>query len=105
MRCKKNAEIHLSEITDSLNLFIGRSHNSTYVLFHEDQVASEGLKEFAEVGGTHVLEEESQGVGGIFDEFNAPPISEGVGISESEFFVDGNHSMVNKRNGLLNLSE
>lgn len=40
------------------------------------------------------MEEASQGEGGIFDEFNAPPIPQGVGESESEFFVDGNHSLV-----------
>ena len=53
-----------------------------------------GLKTFAETGASDVLDELSQGEGGIFDEFNAPPISQGVGRTEAEFFVDGNHSKV-----------
>ena len=52
------------------------------------------MKQFAEEGATDVLEEQSQGEGGIFDEFNAPAIPEGIGTTETEFFVDGNHSMV-----------
>lgn len=53
------------------------------------------MKAFAETGRSDVLEEQSQGEGGIYDEFNAPPITTGVGRTEAEFFVDGNHSRVN----------
>ncbi|CAL4063337.1 unnamed protein product [Meganyctiphanes norvegica] len=73
---------------------VGRSHNREYSLFHLDKRASEGLKLFAEKGQTDVLDAESQGEGGIFDEFNAPPITQGVGETEAEFFMDGNHSRV-----------
>ncbi|KAL7646433.1 UNVERIFIED_CONTAM: hypothetical protein RMT77_003346 [Armadillidium vulgare] len=73
---------------------IGRSHDRSYVLFRLNGKASKGMKEFAEGGATDVLEEESQGDGGVFDEFKAPPVTKGVGKSETEFFVDGNHSLV-----------
>ena len=55
---------------------------------------SPGLKMFAEQGDTNILDQESQGEGGIFDEFNAPSITEGEGRAEAEFFIDGKHSMV-----------
>uniref|UniRef100_A0A6A7G5X0 Spondin-2-like n=1 Tax=Hirondellea gigas TaxID=1518452 RepID=A0A6A7G5X0_9CRUS len=73
---------------------IGRSHNSSYGLFKVNEPVSAGLKMFAEQGDTNLLDQESQGEGGIFDEFNAPPIKEGTGQSEAEFFIDGNHSRV-----------
>ena len=57
-------------------------------------MASEGLKVFAESGGSDTLDAQSQGEGGVYDEFNAPPITQGEGKSEAEFFVDGNHSRV-----------
>lgn len=41
-----------------------------------------------------MLEQQSQGEDGVYDEFNAPPITSGVGRTEAEFFVDGNHSRV-----------
>lgn len=50
---------------------------------------------FAETGRPDTLEEESQGKGGIYDEFHAPPITTGAGRTEAEFFVDGTHSRVN----------
>lgn len=53
-----------------------------------------GVKAFAESGRSDLLEQQSQGEGGIYDEFNAPPITSGVGRTEAEFFVDGNHSRV-----------
>jgi len=72
----------------------GRSHNSSFHLFRKNQKASEGLKNFAETGTSAVLDELSQGEGGIYDEFNAPLIPHGIGRTEAEFFVDGNHSRV-----------
>ncbi|CAG7830855.1 unnamed protein product [Allacma fusca] len=79
----------------SFSRLIGRSHASPLQNFYElDKVASEGMKIFAETGASDVLDELSQGEGGIFDEFNAPPIPQGVGRTEAEFFVDGNHSRV-----------
>jgi len=57
---------------------VGRSHDKSYVLFRLGQMASEGLKVFAESGRSDTLDAQSQG----------------EGRSEAEFFVDGNHSRV-----------
>ncbi|KAK2717092.1 hypothetical protein QYM36_007287 [Artemia franciscana] len=74
---------------------IGRTHNSSYILFRVGGLpASEGLKEFTETGRTDVLDSQSQGEGGVYDEFNAPPILTGEGKTEAEFFVDGLHPKV-----------
>ncbi|KAJ9580796.1 hypothetical protein L9F63_024026, partial [Diploptera punctata] len=73
---------------------LGRSHNRTFVLFRLGTRASNGVKTFAETGRTDVLDEQTQGEGGVYDEFNAPPIGTGAGRTEAEFFVDGNHSRV-----------
>ncbi|XP_017769505.1 PREDICTED: spondin-2 [Nicrophorus vespilloides] len=72
----------------------GRSHDKSFTLFRLGQQSSNGVKAFAETGRSDLLEEQSQGEGGIYDEFNAPPITAGVGRTEAEFFVDGNHSRV-----------
>lgn len=72
----------------------GRSHDKSYILFRLGQRASEGLKVFAEDGRSDALDAQSQGEGGVYDEFNAPPITSGEGRTEAEFFVDGNHSRV-----------
>lgn len=72
----------------------GRSHDKSFTLFRLGTKSSAGIKQFAETGRSDILEEQSQGEGGIYDEFNAPPISQGVGRTEAEFFVDGNHSRV-----------
>jgi hypothetical protein len=65
-------------------------------LYRLNQKATEGLKLFAENGRSDYLDTQSQGEGGIYDEFNAPPITSGEGKTEAEFFVDGNHSRVRK---------
>ncbi|XP_021913714.1 uncharacterized protein LOC110826907 [Zootermopsis nevadensis] len=78
----------------NVELYGGRSHNKSFVLFRLGTRASNGVKTFAETGRTDVLEEQTQGEGGVYDEFNAPPISTGSGRTEAEFFVDGNHSRV-----------
>lgn len=72
----------------------GRSHDKSFTLFRLGKKSSPGVKAFAETGRSDMLEEQSQGEGGIYDEFNAPPILSGVGRTEAEFFVDGNHSRV-----------
>ncbi len=72
----------------------GRSHNKSYTLYRLNEKATEGLKLFAENGRSDYLDTQSQGEGGIYDEFNAPPITSGEGKTEAEFFVDGNHSRV-----------
>lgn len=77
-----------------LLFFTGRSHNTTYILYRIGQLANPALKSFAETGKTEALDEQSQGADGIFDEFSAPAITSGSGRTETEFFVDGNHSHV-----------
>ncbi|KAL1506247.1 hypothetical protein ABEB36_005643 [Hypothenemus hampei] len=72
----------------------GRSHDKSFVLFRLGEKSSAGVKAFAETGRSDLLEQQSQGEGGIYDEFNAPPINSGVGRTEAEFFVDGNHSKI-----------
>lgn len=73
---------------------LGRSHNDLYSIWRLEQEASEGVKMFAETGKTDIFDSESQGAGGIYDEFFAPPINAGVGKTDTHFFVDGNHSKV-----------
>ncbi|CAG9772881.1 unnamed protein product [Ceutorhynchus assimilis] len=75
-------------------LVSGRSHDKSFILFRLGKKSSAGVKSFAETGRSDILEQQSQGEGGIYDEFNAPPINSGVGRTEAEFFVDGNHSRV-----------
>ncbi|KAJ8969379.1 hypothetical protein NQ317_000724 [Molorchus minor] len=71
-----------------------RSHDKSFTLFRLGEKSSAGVKAFAETGRSDRLEELGQGEGGIYDEFNAPPITTGAGRTEAEFFVDGNHSRV-----------
>ncbi|XP_068236272.1 LOW QUALITY PROTEIN: spondin-2-like [Palaemon carinicauda] len=73
---------------------VGRSHDDSFHLYHVGQIASDGLKQFAELSQTDILDAQSQGEGGIFDEFIAPPVTQGVGETQAQFFVDGNHTKV-----------
>lgn len=57
-------------------------------------MASQGLKKFVETSSADELDESSQGADGIFDAFNGAPIPAGVGQTETQFFLDGNHTMV-----------
>jgi hypothetical protein len=83
-----------SRNTDGCFLLAGRSHDKSFSLFHIGEAATDGLKLFCETGQTDGLEGQSQGAGGVYDEFSAPAISSGVGSSRTEFFVDGNHTKV-----------
>jgi len=62
----------------------GRSRVSCYALFRLSQASSGGFKEFAETGRGDLLYAQSQGEGGIFDEFNPPPVTSGEGRTEQE---------------------
>lgn len=73
---------------------IGRSHNTSFTLYRIGQLANAALKSFAETGKSDDLDEQSQGANGVFDEFSAPAIPSSTGRTETEFFVDGNHSRV-----------
>ena len=63
-------------------------------------MACAGLKKCAEAGNSDIIDTFSQGTTGSFgtplilDAFTAPPILEGVGQTEAQFFADGNHSKV-----------
>nr|CAD7257081.1 unnamed protein product [Timema shepardi] len=74
------------------NLWLGRSHDGSFVLFRLGTRASSGVKLFAETGSADLLERLGQGDGGVMDEFLAPAVSAGGGRTEATFFVDGNHS-------------
>ena len=74
------------------------------------EIASSAVQEFAETGGTSSLEtfqSKSPSNNGtkngtitksnqhlVFDGFTSPPIDAGVGTSEGNLFLDGDHSMV-----------
>lgn len=73
---------------------VGRTHNQNYVLWRLGTIASDGLKDLAENSKSELLDSETQGRGGVFDEFLVPAIQKGVGRSEATFFADGNHSKV-----------
>ncbi|KAE8744323.1 hypothetical protein FOCC_FOCC009047 [Frankliniella occidentalis] len=70
----------------------GRTHDSSYWLFREGEMASAGLQVFAEKGHSDGLEAADHA--GVYDEFTAPPVPRGVGRTVADFFLDGNHSMV-----------
>ena len=74
--------------------YLGRSHNEKFKLFRLDERVSEGVRIFSETGASDVLNELSQGEGGVLDFFEGQPILRGVGHTEAQFFVDGNHSRV-----------
>lgn len=52
------------------------------------------MKIFAETGKDDDLNSYGQGENDVYDIFNAPAIPSGSGRTETQFIVDGNHSMV-----------
>ena len=85
----------------SLFTCVGRAHGKSYALFRVGQKASPGMKVFAETGKTDELNDEGGGGGGggqgendVYDVFGAPAIPTGTGRTETQFIVDGNHSLV-----------
>lgn len=71
---------------------IGMSHDQRYVLFRAGEVADTAVKTFVETGRSDLIDQHAQGKNGVLDAFNTPPIPQGVGMVDSHFFVDGNHS-------------
>ena len=61
------------------------------------QPASEGVKEFAELGTTAAMDKDNSGLDFVLDAFSAPPIEKGKGRSEAKMFLDGNHTRVSRR--------
>ncbi|XP_037780834.1 uncharacterized protein LOC119577182 isoform X2 [Penaeus monodon] len=72
----------------------GISHSRDLVLFRAGETASPEVKAFAETGRSDGFDKYGQGNDGALDVFSAPPIPQGVGETQSEFFVDGNHSRI-----------
>ncbi|XP_013404257.1 spondin-2 [Lingula anatina] len=78
----------------SWSKMMGRSHDSTYSMWHLGQFANNGLKQFAKSGATAILDQDPQGQKGIFDVFTGPRLPAGTGVSRTSFFVDGKHPSV-----------
>ena len=72
----------------------GRIHSDHYHLWQEDEVASQAIKEMAELGTTDSLDHETQGRGGILDVFSTPKIDIGQGMKNVKVFADTFHSKV-----------
>lgn len=52
------------------------------------------MKTFAETGKDDELNINGQGENDVYDIFSAPAIPDGAGRTETQFVVDGNHSLV-----------
>ncbi|XP_014240679.1 spondin-1-like [Cimex lectularius] len=68
------------------------SHGSSWKLFRVGTTASPEVKNFAETGKWELAD--GQGTQGVLDHFTAPPVTTGQGRTETQFFLDGNHSKV-----------
>lgn len=78
-------------------LRVGRSHGKSYSLFQVGQKASPGMKMFVETGKADELNgDNGQGENDVYDVFTAPAIPIGSGRTETQFIVDGNHSLVRR---------
>ncbi|CAH1726796.1 spondin-2 isoform X1 [Aphis gossypii] len=84
---------------------VGRSHSRGYTMFREGTPASESVRMFAKTGRSDKLDDGSgesfngRNGGGdaedtILNTFVAPSVSTGAAWTQSQFFVDGNHSRV-----------
>lgn len=82
------------EIYPAYLSFVGRSHGDSYSLFSLDTFASPGVRQYAQTGGTAILDQEPQGAKGILDVFTGPRIPQGTGEDRTTFFVDNKHSEV-----------
>ncbi|GFU57473.1 spondin-2 [Trichonephila clavipes] len=78
-----------------LKTYLSRSHNSSGILWRLGKIASDSMKSFVETGKTDMLIRESvQQKKGVLSEFFAPPVTQGVGTTDSKFFVDASHDKV-----------
>lgn len=76
---------------------LGRSHNSSGVLWRLGEIASDSLKLFVETGRADLfIREGAEEKKGILSEFFAPPVLQGVGTTEAKFFVDIFHPKVRR---------
>ncbi|GFR04505.1 spondin-2 [Trichonephila clavata] len=77
------------------SVVVGRSHNSSGILWRLGKTASDSIKSFVETGKADMLIRESaQQKKGVLSEFFAPPVTQGVGATEAKFFVDASHDKV-----------
>ena len=105
----RNCLINIGANTNIHYYLSGFSHSPDYQLFRIGDVASAPVQEFAETGSTSsldILPTDSSATNAtnttvsefdkdsILDGFTAPPIQSGVGMAQSNIFLDGNHSMV-----------
>lgn len=73
---------------------IGRAHSQYFVLWRKGTKASPALKKFVELGQSTLLEKQTQGKGGIVDDFSLPAISSGTGTASATFFLNSWHPKV-----------
>ncbi|GFT53566.1 spondin-2 [Nephila pilipes] len=77
------------------SVVVGRSHNSSGILWRLGKIASDSIKSFVETGKADMLIRESaQQKKGVLSEFFAPPVTQGVGTTEAKLFVDASHDKV-----------
>ncbi|GIX74090.1 spondin-2 [Caerostris extrusa] len=77
------------------SVVVGRSHNSSGELWRLGKLASDSVKLFVETGKADMLIRESAvQKRGVLSEFFAPPVTQGVGTTETQFFADAAHSKV-----------
>lgn len=72
----------------------GQSHNSSFQLYHVGEVARQSVRHFAEFGKIDEMVEEGEGDIRVYDQFSAPPVGKGTGVTENMVFVDGDHSLI-----------
>ena len=58
------------------------------------EVVRQSVRNFAEFGKIDEMVEEGEEDTRVYDQFSAPPISKGIGVTENMVFVDGDHSLV-----------
>ncbi|XP_013193624.2 uncharacterized protein LOC106137359 [Amyelois transitella] len=79
----------------------GQSHNSSYRLYHVDEVAKETVRNFAQFGKIDDLVTEGDEDQRVYDQFSAPALSNGTGEMTNLVFVDGTHSLVSLMSRLI----
>ncbi|KAI8421897.1 hypothetical protein MSG28_009828 [Choristoneura fumiferana] len=72
----------------------GQSHNTSYALFRIGETARPSVRQFAQTGKLDDLVDEGDDEPKVYDQFSAPAIGKGVGVTENMVFVNGEHSLV-----------
>ncbi|XP_050397490.1 spondin-2 [Patella vulgata] len=71
---------------------VGRTHDSTYILWREGKLASPTLQKFVEEGSSKLLDKDAQGFNGTYDSFSAEAIRNGVGRSTVRVVANGKYA-------------